>query len=227
MFFTEKYLPTRIAMLVISGHAAQSRNINFGDMRGEEWRKFVLNEFWSFTETLPVAEIMNPDGNVMFGDPILLQSVSKESDNGRFFSPWIGVLGTFCMRRPETLKEWALEILSQKHILVPVGHYIKTKYARSELGQFSGMTIVFNKEIIKDFLSPKPEDITEKDITTEREACASIVQAFDRGEVFSKDEARMRFGGSLSARGFLRAWARAAEERPDLSRPGRRNNKSF
>ncbi len=97
------------------------------------------------------------------------------------------------------------------------------------LSPYDGCTIVVPKEFMVAF-DEFPSGEQQKDINLPPQISAppkdAILRLLDEQPQFSKAEVRKELFPNISHRKFESYWARAAEERSDLSKPGRKTAKS-
>ena len=83
------------------------------------------------------------------------------------------------------------------------------------------MAIVFNVAQLELYFAS--EDDQGRGHSNENDVANLIVKAFDDGNILTRKRAKEAFAANMGDRPFSRAWQKAAEQRPQLSLPGRRS----
>ncbi|SMX23376.1 hypothetical protein [Boseongicola aestuarii] len=93
-----------------------------------------------------------------------------------------------------------------------------------DLDDLRGFALMFEEARYTEYLNIVADDEEEIEPSNAEKAVArQIVDAFDRGEKFTRSEfLDLKTSHGMRTRAFGRAWERAREERPKIGRPGRR-----
>jgi hypothetical protein len=85
-------------------------------------------------------------------------------------------------------------------------------------------------DVFADPVDERAEDVQavgrRRTLREEKNVADQIVALYDADNQVTKEICKQKTTPMLGSKAFARSWARATEQRPDLSRPGRRPNKS-
>nr|WP_250809317.1 hypothetical protein [Neorhizobium tomejilense] len=231
MIFKDGYLSPRSVVFTLIRNAIEKGALKKGEMKDgmtiKDIRRFGSSEFWKFTESLDYVTLLSATGETFLADRVLLTTNDKESDEGVYFTIADGFLGSirrFPPKLPDSLaglmlKPW----ISVKHIMETRSRHESLKIHKERFGPFFNMAVVFEKKQLADYMAPESVKTEPADRITEKSVTDAILDAYTTGNITTKSDARAIYGAALGSRGFERAWARAAEKQPLLSKPGRRS----
>ncbi len=227
MFKKEGYLtPHDVCMTIFkaSRHGTVGRS---GPPQGCRWQ-YATTEFWNFTENLDHIYLMDRDGSIILADSYLAQSPFKSEEYGPLLRISSGILhGVYAyLARVLRPKWWRIWDWPFYYFMLAQPTRLERKVDRDFLGNFAGMAVVFPEAWVADYIKgtgEEDEPFESPSRPSEASVAQMIIGAFDAGEPMTRISARERFGPEMGSRSFARAWQRAAEQRPNLSLPGRRS----
>lgn len=222
MISKEGYLsPSEVTFALL--HHAHENGTDVKGLPVGELQNFAHTVFWKFSDSLEYVHVLTPTGEVLLGDKSLLRHRDKTLDNGLFFSIRFGFLGVLRPTTPVAPRRffrrllWAIKYSRRRETARR-----NRIFLQNTLGPFFGMAIIFDQRQVDQYLAP-PEPLNQLDLNTERNVTSAILEAYQNGNITTKSDARRIIGASLPTRAFDRAWAKAAEQQPLLSKPGRRS----
>ena len=224
MIYTQGFMPPSEVMYALISKARDDGIID-GSTSGRDIVKTGCQEFWKFTETLEHGYLLAPNGSTFLVGSRVFQVKDKSRIFGAYFSISRGILQAAGPRTLGDPMSTLQKLFSPRKVLrTALDYRFNRDYEEivaQSFGAFYGMAIVFEKKQLSDYLAaPLQEEV--RDLRTEKAVADLLVEAFDRGALTTKSEAKHIYGGQLGARAFGRAWSRASELRPRLSAPGRK-----
>ena len=127
---------------------------------------------------------------------------------------------TVTLKNYRTLRELAQRKWKADDVSETLGLFFEDDPFWEIVEKFEGWSMCAPRADFSDIIAKGP--VTTPPYESEAELVRKIIQGFDQRSFRTKSEAFILLAGSASHRKFGMAWARAAEQRPELSSPGRK-----
>ncbi|PTV94688.1 hypothetical protein C8J27_107221 [Rhodobacter aestuarii] len=201
--------------------SAYSQKDKIGDFPFTGDECFQLTWFFAF-EAEEVA-VCTADGNALPVSRSLVTTENYFDHENEHIDLHLGTVGSGSIR--------GLEVF-------PGNYSVLTEYLKTTYGPFLDLPVIFRRSDFLDYLDDLEADHNSSDQhenslpeidqidLSPRATCEKILKAWRNGEAATRETIRALVAPNHSVRKFQLAWELAREQAPEISRPGRKKQKT-
>ncbi len=192
--------------------------------------KLVCEDFWALCFSGVSVAAVGPAGQLLKCDRAMVEWDDPNVHYNPYFSILTSTYGTGLLtERPARIyfdaSNGIKRLLTHKFLWPLTRRFVidwanRLWWREPRLKPFYGFIIVLSEAEVNQYLATAQNTLSKPD--SESGLAKKLVEKFDEIGPFTKSWAKKNLAHNISGRAFVRAWSRAAEQRPELSQPGRR-----